>query len=125
MSDRIPNPSDYAAERCGHNFWPMECPYEFCGYRDTLVALRGLTDALKHPGGAHRVRSQHRVLWVENLGGREVRFAGRVHESLVDAAVEADNRRDHNREVMIESRPWIDAPWPRFWDTPEPREERC
>lgn len=46
--DGLPNPlPDYGSERCGHNFSPAECPYQFCGYRDTLEVLRDLTESLK------------------------------------------------------------------------------
>ncbi len=44
---KLKNPSpDYRTDRCGHGFYPHECPYEFCGYRDTLKVLRDLTDSL-------------------------------------------------------------------------------
>lgn len=44
--ERLPNPDgDFRAERCGHNFHPTDCPYKFCGYRDTLLVLEGLTDS--------------------------------------------------------------------------------
>ena len=47
-NNRVANPlPDFRSERCGHNFLVQECPYQFCGYRDTLESLRGLMDALK------------------------------------------------------------------------------
>jgi len=44
---RIPNPPiDSQIDRCGHNFFVMECPYEFCGYRDTVIGLQNLLKAM-------------------------------------------------------------------------------
>lgn len=48
----VPIPDNGRGERCSHNFFPLECPYDFCGYRDTLTALQGLTDSLKPKAGA-------------------------------------------------------------------------
>ncbi len=38
--------NDHGAERCGHNFPIMECPYRRCGSRATREALRRLCDSL-------------------------------------------------------------------------------
>lgn len=55
---RIPNPSmDPQIDRCGHNFWVTDCPYEFCGYRDTLTILRELVDSLASATDAAKRRA--------------------------------------------------------------------
>lgn len=39
MGEPTPNFIDHAAERCGHNYPPRECPHEHCGYREALIEL--------------------------------------------------------------------------------------
>jgi len=34
-------------KRCGHNYPPDACPYEHCGYRDTLKRVEQLEEFMR------------------------------------------------------------------------------
>lgn len=44
MTEPTAKPIDHAAERCGHNYPPRECPHERCGYREAMARIAELDD---------------------------------------------------------------------------------
>ena len=46
-------PVDFAAERCGHNYPPEQCPHDHCGYREALARIEEMQAAVKKHHDQH------------------------------------------------------------------------
>lgn len=52
VDQRIKDPTrDAQSHYCGHGMLPADCPYEFCGYRDTMERVAGLLAAISDAVG--------------------------------------------------------------------------
>lgn len=67
MNEPIAKPIDFAAERCGHNYEPEQCPHDDCGYREALARI----SELEAENRDLRNKLAHAIRAVDDLQGRQ------------------------------------------------------